>query len=547
MTKFNKSLLTAAVVGALALPGLASAASLNYTTAAPGVQNTYAWELFVDNGITIKTPGGLALVAQEFDNANLGTVTAGEVLRVKVTLTNGAKFDTGIAAATFAGTFTEGSQTGGANAALANVAAANYSLSGHELNFTYTATGAGVPAQTTPAAITAGAYLLGISTVQLNSLVQGLRDGSQVGMEITIQDNTNVQIFAASSVIVKSVHGVTVTSSTAAGDQDKTIDVASLPVRKAQFSNTGSVGGYATSGAGAGFFNAGTVTVDITKALRTLENGNATAYVNNYDPTVAPGVYNVVNTAEIKIGVKGTQLNAFGANRAFLATVGAGGCTAPAADRLFGSVNAAGDTITFTSAASAARWQPLTAAVPAAVTHAVCLLAGGGSLTPQALSGTFDIDYKLPTQRNNLPTKTFNLLPLRENGTTVIFQNVNPASNATAQSFLRLTNNNAYNCPVIIDAKDDAGRHTGEVKADLVAHGSLQINSDDLEKGNTGKGLTGSWGDGTGRWYVRVVGECANLAASALNRNSTNGTVTDLTPAKNETWLTPTTKLTATP
>ncbi len=60
MKKFNKSLLTAAVVGALALPALASAASLAYPT---GKQIWFAKDLIVNNGTTINTPSELTLSA----------------------------------------------------------------------------------------------------------------------------------------------------------------------------------------------------------------------------------------------------------------------------------------------------------------------------------------------------------------------------------------------------------------------------------------------------------------------------------------------------
>ena len=64
-----------------------------------------------------------------------------------------------------------------------------------------------------------------------------------------------------------------------------------------------------------------------------------------------------------------------------------------------------------------------------------------------------------------------------------------------------------------------------------------------LEGAAQAAGVTGGFGDGTGKWYVRVTAECADLQASALNRHQ-DGVVTDLTPEKgNDAWLTPTTKL----
>ena len=112
---------------------------------------------------------------------------------------------------------------------------------------------------------------------------------------------------------------------------------------------------------------------------------------------------------------------------------------------------------------------------------------------------------------------------------------VNPAGNATAQSFLRLTNNNAAACLVEIEGKDDAGKYSrNPVKLTIPAHASATVNSDDLENGNAGKGITGGFTDGSGKWYVRVNAQCSNFKASALNRNSQTGTVTDLTPEKTQ-------------
>jgi len=64
MTKFNKNLLAAAVVGALALPGMVSAASLTYPN---GKQITFAKDLIVNNGTTLYTPADLTLAGDASD------------------------------------------------------------------------------------------------------------------------------------------------------------------------------------------------------------------------------------------------------------------------------------------------------------------------------------------------------------------------------------------------------------------------------------------------------------------------------------------------
>lgn len=536
MRKLNKSLLTAAVVGALALPGLASAASFSYAT---GQQITFAKDLFVNDTISIETPADLRLTAEAADDntGRIGAIVANEVLTVKVTLDSGAEFDSTAAASTLVATFLEGTQTGGAGAAI-SVVPGSENYNGSELNFKYTASGAGN---------VGGDYFLQLNSAKVKNLIQGLFTGSQVNAEITVQNGAGQQILASRTVLARSAWGVTVTSDTAgvvgmglaAADLTTTIDVASAP-RKTLFSSNGTVGA-----ADRDYFNAGGFNVDITRALETAGPGAVApgTYINNFNATAGQPEYNIVNTAVFSLRVSGENLAPFAGGNAWVDSspvcVGGAGTSVPAAAALDG-----GDLV-FTMPTTSAIWSNVTSAPPVSpgVNLYVCLGADGEEMDPQALNGVLSLDYNLATQRVNPAPWNIDLLPLRLNGTTLLFQNVNPGSNSDAQSFLRLTNNNATICPVSIDAKDDAGRHTTEIKTVLAPHGSLHVNSDDLENGNAGKGLTGAWGDGTGRWYVRVTAECANVAGSALNRNRQTGVVTDLTPAKAETWLTPSTKL----
>ena len=530
MTKFNKSLLTAAVVGALAIPSIASAADLSYPA---GKQITFAKDLIVNNGTTVYTANTLRLTAEGADATRLATIlAAGDDITVKVTLTNGAKFDTTADASTLVGGFREGAQTAGAptllNVAGKLVGTPYYSTSGQELNFTYNAAGAGAMGA-------AGDFFLELNSLQITNLEQGLSIGNTVGAEITVQNQLGQQILASKAEIAKSMWGVSVTSVAPAPNPNHTIDVAGGGTgagafnRKTRFSPTGAVGGAAVAAPNHVLFNAGGAIVDISKAAPT--GGGAATYINNYSAIAANPQYNVVATANINVTVTGADLTAF-ANNIWLDSNIA--CTKAAGQFVNGTV--AAGVATFSSVASHAIWAPVTAAAPGPATAYVCLQANGTKeMVPQDLKGEVAIKYNLTTQRVDPPAAPFTLSPLRLNGSTIIFQNVNPAGNATAQSFLRLTNNNADVCPVTIDAKDDAGKHSGEVKLTLGAHESKQLNSEALEAG---------FGDGTGKWYVRVTAECSNFKASALNRHQ-DGVVTDLTPEKgvgNE-WLTPSVKL----
>ncbi|WP_133478188.1 hypothetical protein [Cognatilysobacter segetis] len=123
------------------------------------------------------------------------------------------------------------------------------------------------------------------------------------------------------------------------------------------------------------------------------------------------------------------------------------------------------------------------------------------------------------------------LLPLQYNGSVIRVYNVNPAGNSTAQSFVRVINQSTTSGRVSIVGIDDNGVQRGPVVFNLGALKSMQVNSEDLEAGNAAKGLSGSLGDGAGKWRLFVTGEFSGMVVQSLNRNATDGTVTNLTDA----------------
>lgn len=526
--KVNKRLLAVAVAGALVLPTIASAASLQYVD---DTQIFFAKDLIVNNGTTIYTPDQLVLSATSGnDAANVNAIIAGEELRVKVTLTNGARFDATAPAGDLVDAFIEGDQTGGAGP-VTTVGTPYYSASGQELNFVYTATGAGS---------SAGDDFLTLNSMQITNLVQGLFDSNTVGAEITVQNQAGTQILAAKQEIAKSKWGLAVTSVANSGDLAKTIDSASCEdgERKTLFSPTGAIQGSCSGAADTLYFNAGAFELDIAQAPKT--GGTGDGYVNNFSAAAMTPEYNIVGTSDIFVAVNGVDLTAFDDGKAFLSTTP----TCDIVDSIEGELD--GDSrLVFEGDASSALWANVTNASPGASVAYVCVIADGETqMEPQALAGDVEVDYNLDTQRVTPPVMPFTLLPLRQNGVDLVFQNVNPAGNSTAQSFLRLTNNNASECPVSIVAKDDAGLLSDSVSLTLAPHASMQLNSEHLENGGK-EGTTGAFGNGTGKWYVRVSAECTNFKASALNRHH-DGVVTDLTAEKTQgliEWLTPSAKL----
>lgn len=82
------------------------------------------------------------------------------------------------------------------------------------------------------------------------------------------------------------------------------------------------------------------------------------------------------------------------------------------------------------------------------------------------------------------------------------------AANVRQQGFLRLINRESRSGEVLLWGIDDAGqRSTDNITLTLAPDESRQLNSNDLESGNVGKGLTGSLGTGTGDWHLKVLSD----------------------------------------
>lgn len=78
-----------------------------------------------------------------------------------------------------------------------------------------------------------------------------------------------------------------------------------------------------------------------------------------------------------------------------------------------------------------------------------------------------------------------------------------PSSNTTQQGFIRISNLNSTAVSVTLSGIDDAGiTSIGTVTFNLLPYESKEVNSHDIEYGNTSKGLVGSIGTGTGNWRL---------------------------------------------
>lgn len=584
MFKLNKRLLASAIAAAVVLPGAASASQLIWQ---PNTQVTYARELIVNDGISLVTPHGLRLDAEPMDAAQMATVRAGDVLRFKVTLYDGVVFNENALRPLeeIVGSYVVGAELGGdgmtplsagTNGTVSNI---SYTSGGTELIFDVVAPGNGqVLTPTEP-----NGWAISINGMDIKNLVKVIgKDVAGLGAvtaEITVQNVTNGgrQILTGRQVIARSKWGV-VYSSLPTGNDKARIDVidantflccGQTPTAieqfkgRARFSPEGDVGGASAAGWTLNDirrWSPGGVRIDIAKAP--AENGGAAQYVLNFSGNAVGGSrvawWNIPTRAKFDINMVGTDLSAFTGSKGEVFLSRSNTCVDAARfpAGVLRSLSADNTTFKFTLPASTIAQLPgtqVTSAPPGPTDVYFCLVSNALDnvmVESPTLSGNIGVDYDLPTQRLTPPRGNFELHPLLENGVSMVFQNVNPGKNATAQSFLRLTNNNHFDCPVFIDAKDDAGKHSGTFSYTLAPHASEQFNIDVLESGvdTRGRAVKGALDPndrGTGKWYVRVTAGCGNFKGSALNRNSTNGTVTNLTPEKTigNQWLTPDQKL----
>ena len=339
---------------------------------------------------------------------------------------------------------------------------------------------------------------------QLRGLVALQTAGAQVKATTQFIDPvTATQILAPKSLaILESGNPVSLACDAQNGDTAKKIDVGSDANHgsKTFFSSTGAIGVLDEN-----FINLGTVDVSADPAFGTFAYAGTDAFVTT---------------------VSGSALAAFAPVNA---TRGLFLSSAPDCSADVGLVpvfSAANNSMTFTYTGADVAIAPtgFSAFVCAHVpnNNAVVLTTGSISVTTKFTRGA--------TVANGAAC---DLLPLRYNGSVVKVATFNPGGNSTAQSFVRITNPSAQGGNVTIDAIDDAGDAGGAVTFTLAAGQSVQLNSDDLENGNAAKGLTGSFGDGAGKWRLVVTGEFADMVVSSLNRNNTDGTVTNLTDFDN--------------
>ncbi len=94
----------------------------------------------------------------------------------------------------------------------------------------------------------------------------------------------------------------------------------------------------------------------------------------------------------------------------------------------------------------------------------------------------------------------------------------NPASNFRQRSLLRLINPHDYGVDVLIDGRDDQGKASpkGLARVRLAPWTTVTLSAKQLESGASNAGLTGSFGDGAGKWQLFITSDAAIQVMSLL-------------------------------
>ncbi len=94
----------------------------------------------------------------------------------------------------------------------------------------------------------------------------------------------------------------------------------------------------------------------------------------------------------------------------------------------------------------------------------------------------------------------------------------NPASNSRQRSLLRLMNPHDHGVNVLIDGRDDQGKASpkGLARLRVPPWAAVTLTAEQLESGDSGAGLTGSLGDGAGKWQLFITSDADIQVMSLL-------------------------------
>ncbi|MCY4011095.1 MAG: DUF1588 domain-containing protein [Gammaproteobacteria bacterium] len=107
----------------------------------------------------------------------------------------------------------------------------------------------------------------------------------------------------------------------------------------------------------------------------------------------------------------------------------------------------------------------------------------------------------------------------------------NPGSNRSQESLLRIVNRGAETATARIEGTDDRGAGSGEATVEVAAGASRTYTASELETG-AAPGLSGSLGDGAGKWRLAVESDAPLAVMSLLS--SPTGHLTNLSTAPDD-------------
>ena len=157
----------------------------------------------------------------------------------------------------------------------------------------------------------------------------------------------------------------------------------------------------------------------------------------------------------------------------------------------------------------------------------------GGSGGPVQGDWRLDVESALPVRvlafvrtSDGFLTAMHDVLPRDYDG-RLVAHTFNPGGNMNQESRLRLVNTGQNDASVSIEGVDDRGNDAGPVRLTLSTAESRTLSAFDLENG--AQGLTGTLGDGTGKWRLFITAEESVVGMSLLA--SVTGHLTNISTA----------------
>jgi len=163
-------------------------------------------------------------------------------------------------------------------------------------------------------------------------------------------------------------------------------------------------------------------------------------------------------------------------------------------------------------------------------TYNICARVNGTTaIEQQTITAQAGVNYLTTGVRDVALGAPTNIHTIGFNGTSVNVFHINPASNTSQESYIRVTNRSTASGTVRITGTCDSGTaSTTEVSFTLAGGNAVQLSSTDLENGSTKTGGTKLTFSGacTGKRRINVTGEFSPMSVQNFLRNSnTGGTV----------------------